>query len=1350
VQLMPEHPPKHLLNIIDAFGPAALIGVLACDGTVIATNRSALKSSGLDATQVIGSRFEDLDPWAYSAEVRARLRASIERAARGESSRYEVEARIAGQPVFVDMTIAPVRDDSGAVAYLVASGSLVTERKQVERQVRRLNRVYAVLSEINHTLLRSSSRQATLDAACRIAVEKGEFLTAYVALAEAAGRTPSIAAYAGADEATLEIVRRLLLGDPFDCAMTHRALETGQHAVCNDIASDPLSINWRSAAMNRGYRAMASLALVVQGSVIGVLNLYAAEVGFFDVEELRLLDELALDISFALELEQREAERRQIEQALRDNEERLRQIVRLTEIGIFDHDHLTEQVYWSPEQRKIYGLSADEPVRFSRADTGLGLSTYSLIHPLDRDRLDAALKHAHEEADGLFDIEYRIIRRDGEQRWVSTRSQTFFVGEGPARRSLRTIGAVQDITERKKADRQLRLTQASVERSNTAIFWVSASGRVTYANDRACTSLGRTRAELLDMYVWDFDPDFPVARWSAMTGQMRHGQSSVSLTRHRRKDGTVFPVEATGDYVEFDGEPYIFVFAQDITERQRAERELQLLSAAVNNSHTPFFAGTPSGQMVFANEYACLSLGVSREELVGRYLWEFNPEVSPETYRQLWESLRKEGTVVLQTHHHRKDGTVIPVEITTNYFSFKGEEYSLTSALDITERSKSEEALRVVSSELIALEGESFYQLMVKRVAELLETEIALVARLRADDPDVLDTLAVLQDRSRVANFSLPAEGWAMAAGPEAVVVASGARERYPGDAYLATHGIEGIASVALRDQAGIPVGQLAAMSLRPLANPARAEAILHLFAISASAEIERQRSARRFQALFEFLPDAIVMTDRMGTISLLNRKAEVLFGWSRAELEGQGIEVLLGEQRSAWGPLADRADRALHLELPNLRVRRKDGSDFPAEISLGSIDTGDGVMITGAVRDVTDRINAERHADRARRLEAIGTLAGGIAHDLNNTLAPVLLALNAFKEQYPNDSDLLETVERSATRAAQMVRHLLSFAKGSEGQRSSLRPHRLLEDMQRLVKGTFPKNIDVRLHVSQDLPTVLGDPTQLHQVLLNLCVNARDAMPEGGTLTLEGDVVSAAEAAPGNGTGAAERPARYVVLRVCDTGIGIAPEAMERIFDPFFTTKGPESGTGLGLFTAAGIVKNHHGFIRVRSLPARGSTFSIFLPAEARPSQAAPEAPVSSSFRGAGELVLYVDDEREVCEVARTVLLRLNFTPLIASDGRSGLARALENRERLRVVITDLHMPQVDGIALVRSLRRELPGVAIIVASGRMEGATEQELNELGVRVILEKPFTEGMLRNALQAALAGTRAAYAAAVSP
>jgi PAS domain S-box-containing protein len=751
-----------------------------------------------------------------------------------------------------------------------------------------------------------------------------------------------------------------------------------------------------------------------------------------------------------------------------------------------------------------------------------------------------------------------------------------------------------------------------------------------------------------------------------------------------------------------------------------------------------------SAQCLYVNQRYCEMLGVTREAALG-FGWTrtaLHPDDRERVMAEWQRTLELGQPYYGDCRFVRPDGQTVSVLVqTVPTMDTQGTVAGYIGTLtDVTEQKLMEQALRVLSTELVALEGTAFFRRMVQQLATLLECEISVVAGVKIEEKElVLQTLAVYEDGEFTADFACPLSKspWTQDTLDRAVVIPSGVRAPSP---FLTTRNVEGFAAVPLIDHAGACIGQLAVMSRRTLANPERFEAILHVFAISATAHIEQQRSARRFHDLFEFSPDAIVMTDRSGTIRLVNRKAEAMFGWSRDELVGQSVEQLIPEEDRAKHVLQHGGAELtlpLAVDRPNLQARRKDGTVFPVEIGLGSIETGEGLMIAAAVRDITERRNAERQANRARRLESIGTLAGGIAHDLNNALTPILLTLDLLKQQYPTEHETLDTVEHSANHAAEMVRHLLAFAKGSEGKRISLSPRRLLEEMEKIVKGTFPKSIQVRIRVPRELPTVLGDATQLHQVLLNLCVNARDAMPEGGNLTLEAESLDGAVLADLPTAGDAP-PARCVVLRVTDTGTGIAPEVLERIFDPFFTTKEPESGTGLGLFTVAGIVKGHGGLVRVTSQPGRGSTFAVLLPAEERNTEAAaapPSAP--SNLEGHGELILYVDDEVTVRDAARSVLERLQFTPITASDGMSGLVQAVQHRSGLYAVITDLHMPHMDGLAFVRALRKLLPNIPIIVASGRLEPAPAQELRKLGVQVMLEKPFTQEKLASALQAAV-------------
>jgi PAS domain S-box-containing protein len=794
---------------------------------------------------------------------------------------------------------------------------------------------------------------------------------------------------------------------------------------------------------------------------------------------------------------------------------------------------------------------------------------------------------------------------------------------------------------------------------------------------------------------------------------------------------------------------------RDVTERKKVDealrRSLGMFEKLATLSPVGIFRTDPTGGFLYVNNRWCEIAGISHADaLDSGWMRTLHPEDRMRVASE-WRSAVKYGTGFNADYRFvNPEGqitwvlgqavpTTDPDGAPTGYIG------TLT---DVTEHKQIERALRVLSTELVALEGGTFFRTLVQRLAASLDCEFAFVGQFQPDAPGVPQIRALLEEGQLVdhQNNTIARSTCSEVAHGRPVIFASSARLHHPSDAYLAQQQIEGYAAVPLTGPTGNTTGCLGVLSRHPLAYPRRVEALLHVFGVSAAAEIERERGARRFHDLFEFSPDAIVMTDDSGTIRLANRKAETMFGWSREELTGHSIEILLPADVSQRHFL--RRDqliglaggRQMGLGRSNLRAQRKNGSEFPVDISLGSIETAEGLMIAAAVRDITDRKNAERQASRTQRLESIGTLAGGIAHDLNNALTPILMTIEMLKDQYPAEAEVLDTVERSANHASQMVRHLLSFAKGTEGRRVVVHPHHLLDEMEKILKGTFPKNIQIEVRAPKQLPDVLGDPTQLHQVLLNLCVNARDAMPEGGTLTLEVDSAEV-DSAPINETdGQPPVHNRYVVMRVTDNGCGIPPEILERIFDPFFTTKGPEAGTGLGLFTAAGIVKGHGGFIRVDSRPPQGSTFSVYLPAQDIAKDARLDAAPGPEFLGNGETILYVDDEPNVREAAELVLKRLNFTPLLAEDGMAGLVQALQHREALRAIITDVHMPHMDGLNFVRALRRALPTTPVVVASGRLDGTTAAELRKLGATITLDKPFTRAMLSDALRIALRGS----------
>jgi len=390
-----------------------------------------------------------------------------------------------------------------------------------------------------------------------------------------------------------------------------------------------------------------------------------------------------------------------------------------------------------------------------------------------------------------------------------------------------------------------------------------------------------------------------------------------------------------------------------------------------------------------------------------------------------------------------------------------------------------------------------------------------------------------------------------------------------------------------------------------------------------------------------------------------------------------------------------------------------------------------------GISRDVTERKKLEEQLLRSQRLESIGTLASGVAHDLNNIMTPILLSTPMIREELaPEFHGLVFAIEKAAQRGSDIVKQVLTFARGADGVHAVLQPKYLTAEIVEIVRQTFPKPIHVIHHDHKEVWQVSADATQVHQVLLNLCLNARDAMPNGGTLTVGAEN---AELDEHYATMMPEaKPGRYVFFYVQDTGTGIRPEICNRIFDPFFTTKETGKGTGLGLSTVRGIVKSHRGFVNVYSEPGGGTTFKVYLPASTDPEQAVGSHPVEEqSFRGNGEMILVVDDESEIRNVTETILKRNGYQVLTAADGTEALAIYAERKAEIDLVLTDVMMPHFDGTALTRTLKKMNPSVRIIASSGNTQDTRLAELRLLNPQAILMKPYTKEQLLKALHEAL-------------
>ena len=500
----------------------------------------------------------------------------------------------------------------------------------------------------------------------------------------------------------------------------------------------------------------------------------------------------------------------------------------------------------------------------------------------------------------------------------------------------------------------------------------------------------------------------------------------------------------------------------------------------------------------------------------------------------------------------------------------------------------------------------------------------------------------------------------------------------------------------------------------------------------------ERKRAEEQIREQAELLDqaqDAIMVRDLDHNVLFWNKGAEKIYGWSASEVIGKNAQEILFKEHSRQFEEARKELIANGEWSGEMRQTRRDGSEIIVESRWTLVrderEQPKSVLVINT--DVTEKKRMESQFLRAQRMESIGTLAGGIAHDLNNVLSPILMAVDMLQLKTTDESSKrwLDVLRTNAERGGNMVRQVLSFARGIEGERVALQPKHLIKEIVKILRETLPKSIEISFKVPDNLWIISADATQMHQVLMNLCVNARDAMPEGGSISIMAENVYLDENYARMHIEA--QAGRFVVVSVADTGPGMTPEIQNRIFEPFFTTKEMTKGTGLGLSTALTIVKSHGGFINVYSELHKGSQFALYLPALNTPGSVDAAVAQTDLPLGNGELILVVDDEESIREITRGTLETFGYRVLTASDGTEALALYADKKNEIAAVLTDMVMPFMDGPATIRALQRMNPKVRILAASGLGTGHHAGEGVLEGVAVFLNKPYTAEKLLKTL-----------------
>jgi PAS domain S-box-containing protein len=1013
-------------------------------------------------------------------------------------------------------------------------------------------------------------------------------------------------------------------------------------------------------------------------------------------------------------------ERRRTETSLKESQSRYRLVL----------DHIDELIYmvigkFDPQllgpvqivSGRVEGITGAHPDEFHR-DPSLWLK---LIHPEDIGRLRSSTERIYRTGRAQT-REYRIRHRNSRSyRWIEDHAVPQIDLSG---RVIGLFGVGRDITVRKQAETSLRESEAKfrelAEQSPNMIF-INQRGKIVYANKKCEELIGYRREEFYAdsfNFLCLIDEDSIDIVRKSYENHMRGEDVPPYEYRMRTKAGARLDGFHTTALIEYGGAPAILGIITDVTDRRQAEREIASLRQAVESSGEVVFMTDRQSVFTYVNPEFTRLYGYEKDEVVGK----LTPAIlrsgqQKEADRdEVWGPMRTGKVVRGEITNKTKHGQIIDIEGT--FSPIFDESGAMTGYLaiqrDISRRKAAEAAL---------LHSE-------ERFRALIENSSDVIGVVTADGINLYKSPSVKQ---------------VMGYEPSELIGRKTAELIHPDDLpqvnkmlrTLIRHPKESRSITVRYKHRNGSWRWIEAAATNHLRVPAIGGIVINY------RDITEQRIAedkiREQAALLDISPDAILVRDMDDRIIYWSRGAEQVYGWTSQEALGQPADLLLYKEPSKQVSEAERIVTETGEWTGELNQIRKDRTFITVQSRWTLIRDHNSTPTSKLVvnTDITEKKKLERQFLRTQRMESVGTLAGGIAHDLNNVLAPITMSLHLLRSKLPEETDqrVLDTLESSAQGGADLIKQVLTFSRGIEMERTVLQVRHLLNDIRRFSKETFPANIEVSSEIPPDLWTISGDATQIHQILLNLCVNSRDAMPNGGALRIRAENFMADEQYVKMNREA--KAGAYIVVTVSDTGVGMAPEVRERIFEPFFTTKEVGKGTGLGLSTVFALVKNHGGFLTVDSELGGGSFFKVFLPA--MQSSAAPQTALrpEKPQKGDGQLILVVDDEPSICEITRLTLEQSGYRVAIAYDGAEALAEYFSQKSPVSLVLTDLNMPIMDGPALIRALKKLDPSIRIVASTGIAEKKRLGEIVESDLMAFLGKPFTAEKLLATISKAL-------------
>jgi len=1387
-------------------------------------------------------------PKLYPAEDMQKLRQAVDNAV-SHGVPYELELHAICRDGTMRICLASGYAEMGQQGRAVRLfGSLhdITERKRAEEELRRVNRLYSTLSEANQAIVRLHDRKELFKAICQIAVEHGDFRMVWIGLIDELTGTIKPVAYFGYEDGYLEKINIVLSKDsPYSKGPIGQAALNGKIVVSDDIETALQMLPWRDEALKRGYRSSAAVPFQLNGKVIGVLNLYATEPGYFNEEQQHLLEEIGADISFALDSMAMEAERLSAEQArkeaaeaLRESEEKYRLIVENAYDGIEITQH--ERIMFSNAQfAEMLGYTLDEIMNVNSHKIFTEQGIRELLERKKNREAGKPEPYQYEttflKKDGTVidvDVRYRIIDYNGE-------SATFAI--------------IRDVTEHRRTEEALRNSEVQFrsiwENSRDGMRLCNANGNIVRVNQAYCQMVGMTNAEM------EGKPLSVI--YSPETGErilalhIERFQSDTILPSFERRvtlhDGRTVWFGVSNSTIEIKDRKLQLSIFRDITERKQVEDALRVseekFRGIFENVQDAYYEATEEGTILeISPSIEILSKGqYRRKDLIGRSMSEFYAD--PERRKVLLTALKEHGAVTdFEIALRNKDGSLIPCSITSSLHldALSHQQKIVGSIRDITRRKQVEEALRESQEQFrIAqdMSPDGFTILQPVRDAQERVVDFTwiyendAVARLNGTDPKgvVGQRLLELFPNHRGTPI-LRAYQQVAESGETCILEAdySGESTPKPTSFRLVVVPMAGNIAILAQDITERKQAEKALQELNDKLTQAQriahvgnwenylstndlhwSEEMYNIMGFSSSTSINLAEASlvfppeelKRFQqavsaAINENAPysmdykivrldgsvryihdegevirdehgqaiwmygttqditerkiaeeqiryqayllqnvfDAIIASDADGRIKAWNNAAERIYGWKAIELLGQKFHDILQPEylNQSREEVFDKIDRD-GIWSGEMIHHCKDGKTIAVQSTISVLKDSAG-NLSGTIsvnHDITERKQAEKikksleaQLQHAQKLESLGTLVSGIAHDFNNILAIIighasLIEMKGVKTGQETNS--LQAIQKTGQRGATLVKQLLTFARKTEPSLQAVSINQIIEELMKLIAETFPKIIEVKIQKGK-VPFILGDADQLHQVLLNLCVNARDAMPEGGSLTIQTDMLAGDAVSLLLPQASASE---YVRIKISDTGTGMSEATIKRIFDPFFTMKDIGKGTGLGLSIVYGIVTEHHGFILVDSALGKGTAFTVYLPVpqDAESLEISTDH-VKENIVGGNETILIVEDEEMVQDFLKEVLEKKGYHVETAVDGKAALQKYGEQGSKIDLIISDIGLPIINGIELFERLIVANPQVKVIIASGYIEPDKRSDLLSRGLKAFIQKPY--------------------------